>query len=72
MGDREGTDALDDLGAAARYDARLGALAEYAELRRRWLRGEAQPGDLKRRRAARAVLDRTGGIPHELRWPKRR
>jgi hypothetical protein len=46
----------------------LQALAEYRELLDRWRRGEAQPGDPRRRRALRALLEQTGGVPYELRW----
>jgi transcriptional regulator with XRE-family HTH domain len=48
--------------------SRLQALAEYRELLDRWRRGEAQPGDPRRRRALRALLEQTGGVPGELRW----
>ena len=63
----------DDASRATGHDAfgamtRLEALAEYRELRDRWLRGEARPGDPRRRRLLRAVLERTGGVPRELRW----
>jgi hypothetical protein len=64
--------ALDELAIEGRQGERLRALAEYAELRRRWLRGEDQPGDHKRRIALWRLLDRTGGVPDALRWPKRR
>lgn len=71
MGNEE-AGALDDLAVAAREEDRLGALAEYAELRRRWLAGERRPGDHQRRMALARLLNQTGGIPHELRWPRGR
>ncbi len=69
MDDDEGQDALIEVAAEERFATRLQALALYAELRERWLRGETQPGDRGRHVALRAVLERTGGVPHELRWP---
>jgi transcriptional regulator with XRE-family HTH domain len=47
---------------------RLEALAEYRDLLERWRRDEALPSDPRRRRALREVLERTGGVPPELRW----
>jgi hypothetical protein len=56
MDTAEDRGALDELAREGREDERLRALAEYAALRRRWQRGADQPGDLRRRRAARAVV----------------
>jgi len=72
MGDEDGRDTLGELAAEARVGDRIAALTEYAAIRHRWIAGERLPGDHKRRRALAAILDRTGGIPHALSWPKRR
>jgi hypothetical protein len=71
MDDEQGN-MMGELAAEARLRDRLGALTEYAALRARWLAGEPRPGDHQRRRAVAAILNATGGIPHELHWPKRR
>jgi len=55
-----------------RFEARLAALTEYAALRARKLRGEQQPGDVPRRVALQEVLERTGGVPDALYWPRAR
>jgi hypothetical protein len=68
----EERDTLGELAAAVRHNERLGALAEYAEIRNRWQRNAPLPGDHPRRVALRVILDRTGGIPDELRWPRRK
>jgi hypothetical protein len=68
----EGGGALDDDAAEARAAERLGALAEYAAMRNRWLLGADRPGDRNRRGALRAIMERTGGVPDELTWPKSR
>jgi predicted component of type VI protein secretion system len=47
----------------AQFNERLAALATYRELRERRWRRTMQPGDRERLRAAREVLERTGGIP---------
>jgi transcriptional regulator with XRE-family HTH domain len=52
----------DEFGAMTR----LAALAAYRELLERRLRGEALPGDPRRQRALRVVLERTGGVPAEF------
>lgn len=72
MVDGEGRGALDEYDGAARQDERLAALAEYAEIRARWLAGSGRPEDHRRRIALGRLLDRTGGVPHELRWSRRR
>jgi hypothetical protein len=71
VGDK-GWDAIDDAIAAERSAERLRALSEYAELRNRWLLGKDQPGDRKRRPPLRAILERTGGVPETLQWPRHR
>ena len=43
MSSAEEWDTQGGLGGEARCDERLGALAEYAEIRNRWLRGEPLP-----------------------------
>lgn len=64
--------ALDELASEGRQDERLRALAEYAELRRRWLLRGDRPGDQRRRGVLRVILERTGGVPDALHWPRRR
>jgi hypothetical protein len=58
-----------DSTADARLIERLGALAGYAELRNRRILGDERPGDQRRCAALGAILEQTGGIPEELRWP---
>jgi hypothetical protein len=72
MSSAEEWDTLGRLVAEVRHDERLGALTEFAEIRGRWLQGEPLPGDHPRRVVLRAMLERTGGIPHELLWPRRK
>ena len=69
MSGDEDRDSLSDLVAEARIAERLRSMAEYAELRNRWLMGNDRPGDRQRRAVLRAILKRTGGIPNELTWP---
>lgn len=64
--------ALRELDIEARISERLRALGEYAELRDRWFARRDRPGDRPRRIALRAVLERTGGVPPELHWPRNR
>ena len=61
--------ALSEYDVEARFAERLAALETYREVRERQRRGEARPGDRDRLRAARAVLNRTGGLP--ARWNER-
>jgi hypothetical protein len=72
MGGDEGWGAFEDELAAERSAERLRALAEDAALRHRWLLGRDQPGDRQRRTALRAILERTGGVPDALYWPRHR
>ena len=58
--------ALHDYGSEERFAERLAALTVYQELTERRWRGEQQPGDRQRLRAARLVLEETGGLP--ARW----
>lgn len=58
--------ALHEYGSEQRFTERLVALATYQELTERRWRGEQQPGDRQRLRAARTVLEETGGVP--ARW----
>jgi hypothetical protein len=63
-------DALAEERAEERSAARLRALAEYAELRNRWILRLDQPGDRKRCQVCRAILEGTGGVPEALTWPR--
>jgi hypothetical protein len=63
---------LQDAAEYNAFEARLKALTEYRALLERRRDGESDPFDRDRAKELQAFLERTGGIPHALRWHRER
>ena len=66
--DDDGRDEVFDVAADLRALTRTEAMALYLELRDRQLQGGDGPGDARRRLVLGRILERTGGLPRQLRW----
>jgi hypothetical protein len=62
---------FDDSAGDRRFEARLAALAEYSELRRRVRQHAAEPGDRARLAELERLLNGLGGLPDALHGPPR-
>ena len=70
MGDEQRA-GLQDAAEGEAFEARLAALTEYRTLLERYRRHQSEPGDHDRRAELRALLERSGGVPHALVWNPR-